>query len=200
MLDRFLSREANVLVGTQMIAKGLDLPRVSLVGVVAADTALYLPDFRSGERTFQLLTQVAGRAGRRTAGAQVIIQTYAPEHYALRAAQEHDYHAFYQEEIAFRRQTRYPPLGRLVRFVYASSSRAACQREAETLAEHLHASATDLRLGDWSIIGPAPAFFQRTRGRWRWHVLLRAADPAPVLAALGPLPGWSVDVDPVHVL
>ncbi len=200
MLDRFLNREANVLVGTQMIAKGLDLPRVSLVGVVAADTALYLPDFRSGERTFQLLTQVAGRAGRRTAGAQVIIQTYAPEHYALRAAQEHDYHAFYQEEIAFRRQTRYPPLGRLVRFVYASSSRAACQREAESLAARLHASATDLRLGDWSIIGPAPAFFQRTRGRWRWHVLLRATDPAPVLAALGPLPGWSVDVDPVHVL
>ncbi len=200
MLDRFLSREANVLIGTQMIAKGLDLPHVSLVGVVAADTALYLPDFRSGERTFQLLTQVAGRAGRRSEGARVLIQTYTPEHYTLRAAQEHDYRAFYIEEIAFRRQAHYPPFGRLVRFVYASSSQAACQREAAALAERLHTLAVDLRLPDWGLIGPAPAFFQRMRGRWRWHLLLRAADPQPVLAALGQLPGWTVDVDPIHVL
>jgi primosomal protein N' (replication factor Y) len=200
MLDQFLRNEANVLVGTQMIAKGLDLPRVVLVGVVAADTGIYLPDFRSGERTFQLLTQVAGRAGRRSAGAQVIIQTYAPEHYALRAAQEHDYRAFYLQEIAFRRQTRYPPFSRLVRFIYSSSSSAACQRAADELAEHLRATAEHLRLDDWSLIGPAPAFFQRMRGRWRWHVLLRVADPLPVLGALGSLPGWTVDIDPLHVL
>jgi primosomal protein N' (replication factor Y) len=200
MLDQFLRNEANVLVGTQMIAKGLDLPRVVLVGVVAADTGLYLPDFRSGERTFQLLTQVAGRAGRRSAGAQVIIQTYAPEHYALRAAQEHDYRAFYLQEIAFRRQTQYPPFSRLVRFIYSSSSSAACQRAAGDLAEHVRTIAERLCLENWGLIGPAPAFFQRMRGRWRWHVLLRVGDPLPVLAALGSLPGWTVDIDPLHVL
>jgi primosomal protein N' (replication factor Y) len=173
---------------------------VALVGVVAADTGLYLPDFRSGERTFQLLTQVAGRAGRRSAGAQVIIQTYTPEHYALRAAQEHDYRAFYIQEIGFRRQVHYPPFSHLVRFVYASSSSAACQREANALAERLHTLAEQMHLEDWSLIGPAPAFFQRMRGRWRWHLMLRATDPAPLLAALGTLPGWMVDIDPVHVL
>jgi primosomal protein N' (replication factor Y) len=200
MLDTFLAREADILIGTQMIAKGLDMPAVSLVGVVAADTALHLPDFRSGERTFQLLTQVAGRAGRRSAGAQVIIQTYAAEHYALRAAQEHDYHALYVQELGFRRQMSYPPFSRLVRFVYSHSSTAACQRETAALAERLHTLATDLGLTEWGVIGPAPAFVRRMRGRWRWHVLLRATDPAPVLAALGPLPGWRVDVDPVNVL
>lgn len=200
MLDTFLRHEANVLIGTQMIAKGLDLPRVALVGVVAADTGLYLPDFRSGERTFQLLTQVAGRAGRRTAGAQVIIQTYTPEHYALRAAQEHDYHAFYVQEIAFRRQTNYPPFGRLVRFVYASSSSAACQHAATELAGQLSTIAEQLGLQDWGLIGPAPAFIQRLRGRWRWHVMLRVADPLPILTLLGALPGWTIDVDPVYVL
>jgi primosomal protein N' (replication factor Y) len=202
LLDQFLQEEANVLVGTQMIAKGLDLPRVSLVGVVAADTALYLPDFRSGERTFQLLTQVAGRAGRRTAGAQVVIQTYAPEHYALRAAQEHDYRAFYREEISFRQQARYPPFSRMVRFVYSSSSSAACQRAASELAALLHAAAQQHGGIEWGIIGPAPAFLQRVRGRWRWHLLLRAADPLPVLVALDAeaLRGWTVDVDPVYVL
>lgn len=200
MLDRFLRREADVLIGTQMIAKGLDLPLVSVVGVVAADTGLHMPDFRSGERTFQLLTQVAGRAGRRASGARVIIQTYDPEHYALQAAQEHDYHAFYTQEIAFRRQTGYPPFGRLVRFVYASGSEAACRRAALKLAEHLRATVQQLGMHDSGIIGPAPAFLQRIRGRWRWHLLLRTANPFPVLAALDPLYGWTVDVDPVHVL
>lgn len=200
MLDRFLRHEADVLVGTQMIAKGLDLPLVSVVGVVAADTGLHMPDFRSGERTFHLLTQVAGRAGRRAAGARVVIQTYDPAHYALQAVQEHDYHAFYTQEIAFRRQTRYPPYSRLVRFVYASGSEAACQRATTQLAEQIRAAIARLHIDDWSIIGPAPAFLQRIRGRWRWHIILRTPEPLPVLAALAPLYGWIVDVDPVHVL
>jgi primosomal protein N' (replication factor Y) len=205
LLDAFLQGKADVLVGTQMIAKGLDLPRVALVGVVAADTGLHLPDFRSGERAFQLLTQVAGRAGRRTAGAQVIIQSYNPEHYALQAAQEHDYAAFYTQEIAFRRATSYPPFGRLVRFVYAAGSEAAVRREADRLAERLHAR-IDRRGPNWGLVGPAPAFLQRMRGRWRWHLILRTpADVAPdalnaLLDDLGPLYGWQVDVDPVHVL
>ncbi len=200
LLDQFLRHEADVLIGTQMIAKGLDLPLVSVVGMVAADTGLHLPDFRSGERSFQLLTQVAGRAGRRVAGAQVIIQTYNPEHYALRAAQEHDYHAFYVQEIGFRRQTAYPPFARLVRFVYTGRSEATCEQVAGQLATHIRTTAERLHWHDWSLIGPAPAFVQRKRGRWRWHLILRAADPLPLLHALGPLRGWVVDVDPVSVL
>lgn len=200
LLDQFLRHEADILVGTQMIAKGLDLPMVGMVGVVAADTGLYLPDFRAGERTFQLLTQVAGRAGRRAEGAQVIIQTYAPEHYALRAAQEHDYHTFYEEEIAFRRQTGYPPFNRLVRFVYSAGSDARARRAAESLADEIRALATKRLTDDWSLIGPAPAFFRIQRNRYRWHLILRAADPTPLLNALRLSPGWVIDIDPVHVL
>jgi primosomal protein N' (replication factor Y) len=208
MLDRFLAHEADVLVGTQMIAKGLDLPLVSVVGVVAADTGLHLPDFRAGERTFQLLTQVAGRAGRRSAGAQVVIQTYTPDHYALLAAQEHDYQAFFSQEIAFRRQTSYPPFSRLVRFVYASASDERSRHAAEELAAKIQRLASALeqsadstqRLGDWGIIGPAPAFFHRQRNRFRWHLLLRAQNPSPLLDALRIPPGWALDIDPTHVL
>jgi primosomal protein N' (replication factor Y) len=200
MLDAFLGHEADVLVGTQMIAKGLDLPLVSVVGVVAADTGLHLPDFRAGERTFQLLTQVAGRAGRRSAGAQVVIQTYNPEHYALLAAQEHDYRAFYEQEIAFRRQAGYPPFARLVRFVYAGTNDERSRRAAEALADEIRAIASRLDLGDWGVIGPAPAFFHKQRNRFRWHLLVRAEDPAPLLERLRLTPGWVVDVDPVHVL
>lgn len=200
MLDRFLGHEADVLVGTQMIAKGLDLPLVSVVGVVAADTGLHLPDFRAGERTFQLLTQVAGRAGRRGAGAQVVLQTYTPDHYALLAAQEHDYTAFFTQEIAFRRQTGYPPLSRLVRFVYAGASDEHSRLAAEQLAQEVRRVAEAVAVGDWGIIGPAPAFFHRQRNRYRWHVILRAVDPEPVLASLRLPPGWVLDVDPVQVL
>jgi primosomal protein N' (replication factor Y) len=200
MLDRFLRHEADVLVGTQMIAKGLDLPLVSVVGVVAADTGLHLPDFRAGERTFQLLTQVAGRAGRRSAGAQVVLQTYAPDHYALQAAQEHDYRAFYDQEIAFRRQIGYPPFSRLVRFVHTSANDDRGQRAAVELAAKIERLAGELDLGGWSLIGPAPAFFHRQRNRFRWHLILRAANPAPLLEALELPHGWALDVDPVHVL
>jgi primosomal protein N' (replication factor Y) len=205
MLDSLLRREVDVLVGTQMIAKGLDLPLVSLVGVVAADTGIHLPDFRSGERAFQLLTQVAGRAGRRTAGAQVLIQTYNPEHYALQAAQEHDYGAFFQQEQAYRRTTGYPPFGRLVRFVHAGGSESGARRAAEELAERLEVELQRRRLDEWGLVGPAPAFIQRARGRWRWHLILRmpvdAGGPLrDLLDALGPLYGWNIDVDPVHVL
>lgn len=208
LLGQVERHEVDILIGTQMIAKGLDLPRVSMVGVIAADTMLFLPDFRSGERAFQLLTQVAGRAGRRDDGAQVIIQTYNPEYYALRAAQEHDYRSFYLQEIAFRRQTAYPPFGRLVRFLYVNRSQANCRRAAEELASRLREAAANVSPCEWGLVGPAPAFAQRVRGQWRWNLLLKVSgEPgetraalARVLAALGPLPGWTVDVDPMHVL
>ncbi len=117
ILDQFLRGEANVLVGTQMIAKGLDLPMVTLVGVIAADVGLYLPDFRSAERTFQLLTQVAGRAGRSARGGRVVVQTYSPDHYAIRAAAAHNYEQFYAQEMQFRNEHQYPPVRRLARLI-----------------------------------------------------------------------------------
>ncbi len=206
LLEAMLTRQIDVIVGTQMIAKGLDLPLVTLVGVILADTGLHLPDFRSGERTFQLLTQVAGRAGRRSDGAQVIIQTYQPDHYALQAAREHDYRAFFQEEIAFRQSLAYPPFGRLVRFVISAASEAVCQRQAERLASALRSYVSARNLIGWRLIGPAPAFFRRQRDRWRWHLLLRVpADTTShaltaALEAVGPLHGWIIDIDPVYVL
>lgn len=206
LLEAMVRHEIDVLVGTQMIAKGLDLPLVGLVGVVLADTGLHLPDFRSGERAFQLLTQVAGRAGRRSEGAQVIIQTYQPDHYALQAACEHDYRAFFREEIAFRRALAYPPFGRLVRFVTTAATESICRRQAEQLAVTLQTYITGRDLVGWRLIGPAPAFFRRQRDRWRWHVLLRVPPATDIreirlaLDAVGPLDGWVIDIDPVHVL
>ncbi len=211
ILDQFLHHQADILIGTQMIAKGLDLPRVALVGVIAADTNLHIPDFRSGERTFQLLTQVAGRAGRRTSGAHVIIQTYTPEHYAIQAAREHDYHTFYKEEISFRRQMTYPPFGRLIRFIYTHTKQTTCRDAALTFAKKLEMVVPKIlpkTTIDYKIIGPAPAFFQRLRNRWRWHILLCIASeshtdsaiPWQIVAELAPPTGWIIDVDPVHVL
>jgi len=200
ILDAFIKREANVMIGTQMIAKGLDLPLVTLVGVVSADTALHLPDFRAGERTFQLLTQVAGRAGRSILGGRVIIQTYSPEHYAIQAAGRHDYAAFYSQEIAFRRQAGYPPFSRLIRMIYLHHDAARCQAEAERMARVLLDKMQRLGLSNVGLIGPAPAFLERLRGQYRWQIIVRGWEPHQLLEDL-PLPlGWRVDVDPVSLL
>ncbi|MGH2536823.1 MAG: replication restart helicase PriA [Candidatus Promineifilaceae bacterium] len=199
LLASFIQGKADVLVGTQMIAKGLDLPLVTLVGVISADVALGLPDFRMAERTFQLLAQVAGRAGRGLLGGRVIIQSYRPEHYAIQAAAEHDYTSFYLEEIRFRTVHRLPPFQRLTRLIYADPAAERAERGAlelaEALREHIQAAGSRAEL-----IGPAPPFFQRLDSRYRWQILVRAGDPAGLLADF-PLPaGWIVDVDPVSLL
>jgi primosomal protein N' (replication factor Y) len=200
ILQRFVRGEADIMVGTQMVAKGLDLPLVTLVGVVTADTALHLPDFRAGERTFQLLTQVAGRAGRSILGGQVIIQTYDPNHYAIQAASRHNYADFYRYELAFRREHAYPPFRKLVRLVYADTNAAKAQAEAERLAGVLANKIARLGLPETTLIGPAPAFLQRLRGQTRWHILVRAPDPHALLAGLRFPIGWHIDVDPVSLL
>jgi len=200
ILDRFIRGEADVMIGTQMIAKGLDLPKVTLVGVISADTILHLPDFRSGERTFQLLTQVAGRAGRSVLGGRVIIQTYTPLHPAIQAASKHDYTAFYEREIAFRREYWYPPLSRLVKLVYVHASANKAQDEAERLHKLLRLRIARLGLPDVDLIGPAPAFFGRVRGKYRWQILIRGADPAALIRDLRLPLGWRIDVDPVSTL
>ena len=145
ILAKFVAHEADVLIGTQMIAKGLDLPLVTLVGVIAADVGLFLPDFRAGERSFQLLTQVAGRAGRSVLGGEVIVQTYHPDHYAVLAASRHDYEGFYRQEMNFRREQGYPPVRRLARLVYHHGKREQAQAEATRLAELLRAEITNPR-------------------------------------------------------
>jgi primosomal protein N' (replication factor Y) len=199
-LQQFVDGRANVLVGTQMIAKGLDLPRVTLVGVVSADTALYLPDFRAAERTFQLLLQVAGRAGRSPLGGRVILQTYNPDLPIIRAAAAHDYATFYRDELAARRAGRYPPFKRLARLLFTGSGAKRARREAERMAQVLRVHIARRGEPGVEIVGPAPCFYRRLRGQHRWHILVRADEPERLLRPI-PLPlGWRVDVDPVDLL
>lgn len=202
ILAQFAAHEADVLVGTQMIAKGLDLPLVTFVGVVSADVGLYLPDFRAAERTFQLLTQVAGRAGRSARGGRVIFQSYKPEHYAVQAAAEHDYAAFYAREMRFRQEQGYPPAGRLARLVFWHKKLETVQERCAEMASALHARIEAMALpGErYNLIGPAPAFFARHRNFYRWQILVRGPDPARLLRGLDIPFGWRVDVDPVSVL
>jgi primosomal protein N' (replication factor Y) len=201
LLERFAAHEADVLVGTQMIAKGLDLPLVTLVGVVSADVGLHLPDFRAAERTFQLLTQVAGRAGRSSRGGRVVVQTYTPGHYAIQAAAQHDYHSFYEHEMRFRREQEYPPVRRMARLVLWEKSADRARDEAQRMASELRWLIGQMGLADASrIIGPAPPFFARVRDFHRWQMLLSCADPPSVLRQLQIPLGWRIDVDPVSVL
>jgi len=200
ILHLFSAGLAHVLVGTQMIAKGLDLPRVTVVGVISADTALNLPDFRSSERTFQLLAQVAGRAGRGLLGGRVIIQTYHPDHDAVVAAAAHDYGGFAARELAFRREQGYPPYRRLVKLVYEDANPSRARAEATALAQTLRDTLARRGLPATDLIGPTPPFFARLRGRYRWQILLRHSEPADFLRHIQIPSGWRVDVDPVSVL
>ena len=203
-MDSFSRGDADVLVGTQMVAKGLDLPRVTLVGALLADLGLHLPDYRSAERTFQLLCQVAGRAGRIGGPGLAIIQTYSPEHYAVQLAASQDYEAYAAAELAFRRTHTYPPFSRLGRLIFEHTNLGYAQRESAAVAARIRAYCAREGLGEVDVIGPAPAYPPRVRGRYRWHLVLRVPVGAPVdlpalLASLAPLPGWRVDVDPVSL-
>lgn len=202
LLERFAQHEADILIGTQMIAKGLDLPLVTLVGVVSADVGLYLPDFRSGERAFQLLTQVAGRAGRSRRPGRVVVQTYTPEHYVIQAAARHDYAAFVAREMRYRHEYAYPPVRRMARLVYWDRKREKAEEMAQAMGEQLRQRLDTLGLDsrDSLLIGPAPAFFARVRGQYRWQILLSAPDPGAVLRGMEFPFGWRVDVDPVSIL
>ena len=188
----------HVQPGEAVVNRLQAVPLVTLVGVINADTALNLPDFRAGERTFQLISQVAGRAGRGTRGGEVIIQTYAPEHYAIKAAAKHDYQAFYDEEIRQRKRLGYPPFRRLVRFLLRSSSPASAQTESRRLARVVQERITEKQAAA-DIVGPAPCFFRRLRGAYCWHFILRGAYPLDLIPERIP-DRWVVDVDPVSLL
>jgi primosomal protein N' (replication factor Y) (superfamily II helicase) len=175
ILGRVGRREVDILLGTQMIAKGLDFHDVTLVGVINADVGLNLPDFRAGERTFQLLTQVAGRAGRGDRPGQVIIQTALPGHFAIRAALDHDYVAYAEHELQQRVDPAYPPHVRLANVVVSGTQELKVQEAAEEVAAATAQVARRLRADQVRLLGPAPCAIDRIRDRWRWHFLLRSA-------------------------
>lgn len=174
ILSAFERGEVDILLGTQMIAKGLDFPNVTLVGVVDADTGLHLPDFRSAERTFQLLAQVAGRAGRGPKGGRVLVQSRQPGHYALQFAAAHDPEAFLAREIEIRRSPPYPPATALANLVVSGETEAAVSREAARVADWCRSLIERFSL-PVEVLGPASAPLARIKDRWRWHVVLRGA-------------------------
>ena len=197
MLERFRSGEAPVLVGTQMIAKGLHFPGVTLVGVVLADVGLNAPDFRAGERAFQVLCQVAGRAGRGARRGRVVVQTYRPDNYAIRAAASQDYRRFFAQEMAHRREQGNPPYSSLIRLMNVHTNAALCEREALRLAEQLGAERDASGHAEVEVLGPTPAYPSRLRGRYRWQILLRGSNPRVLLEDVRLPRAWTVDVDPL---
>ncbi|MBH8552817.1 primosomal protein N', partial [Nostocaceae cyanobacterium CENA357] len=202
LLTQFANGEAHLLVGTQMLTKGLDLPQVTLVGVVAADGLLHLSDYRASERAFQTLTQVAGRAGRGDDPGRVIVQTYTPEHPVIEAVKQHDYQSFSEAELEQRQELNYPPYGRLILLRLSSLDPIQVQNTAQAIATALSA-----REG-FEILGPAPASIVRVANRYRWQILLKFAHDA-----LPQLPDWeevrslccdavslTIDVDPLNIM
>ncbi|HLW37994.1 MAG TPA: primosomal protein N', partial [Candidatus Eremiobacteraceae bacterium] len=170
--------DGDILIGTQMIAKGLDYPTVTLVGVVAADLDLNRPDFRAAERTFSLLTQVAGRAGRAAPGSRVLVQTYAPDHYAIALAANHDYESFAEKELMLRRELRYPPFGRLAYLIVAGVSLTEVELQARTLAQTLRTRATNVL-----TLGPAPDPLAKARGEYRFRIAIKSDSEDALLDA-----------------
>jgi primosomal protein N' (replication factor Y) len=197
--EKFRKGEAQALVGTQMIAKGLHFPSVTLVGVVLADVGLSIPDYRAGERGFQLLCQVAGRAGRGEHPGRVIIQTYQPDNYAIRAAAAQDYLSFYTKEMAYRRERGNPPYNKLIRLLHTHINQAVCEQEANTVAQTLADERDSRGIGNIEILGPVPAFPARLRGRYRWHIVLRGPEPRELLDHVALSRDWHVDIDPVSL-
>jgi len=212
LVERLRRGEIDVMIGTQMITKGFDLPGVTLVGVVLADLGLNLPDFRAAERTFQLLTQVAGRAGRGERPGRVFIQTYAPHHYSIRAARDQDYERFIRRELRLRQELGWPPYSRMALVRIEGPDAAAVAAMAERAAGILRSENRDAKGETMRVLGPAPAPIERLRGRYRWQVMLRSGEAAAMRAALASMQASlggrdarggvfvGVDLDPVNML
>jgi primosomal protein N' (replication factor Y) len=198
VVDAFAEGGLDVLVGTSLVTKGFDIPEVTLVGIVSADVALTLPDERAAERTYQLLVQAIGRAGRGERPGRAVVQTYQPEHPAIRAVVKGDAAAFYDAELADRERFGAPPYGATIKLTVGLEDRDAARAAARAMAERLRGRAAELDLGV-SVAGPAPAYVPRRGGRWRFNVVLRGRDPRTLLDG-DPGPPWSVDVDPESLL
>ncbi len=200
ILSHFVAHRADVLIGTQMLAKGLDLPLVTLVGIVLADVGLNFPDPFAAERVFQVLMQVAGRAGRSTRGGRVILQTFQPEHYAIRHAARHDYDGFYARELDYRRRLGYPPFARLVRLEYRHLQATQAEEAAHALAERLHRWLKEEDRRQTTVIGPVPCFFSPLGGLHRWQIVLRGPEPETLLRGRHIPEGWRVEIEPPSLL
>ena len=174
ILSSFREGDADILIGTQMVAKGLDLPNVTLVGVINADTSLHMPDFRAAERTFQLLTQVAGRAGRGDIPGKVLVQTYTPDHYSIVAAASHDYEGFYRSEMRVRRSLGYPPFSHLARLLFTHEDEDEVKKGALLAKEYLTKVLVNTN-EQVDILGPAPATLSKIKGRYRWQLVLKGS-------------------------
>jgi len=207
-LDEFRRGDAKILLGTQMIAKGLDFPNVTLVGVISADISLHLPDFRAGERTFHLLVQVAGRTGRGERGGRVLVQTLSPDHPAIVAASRHDYKTFAREELAGRAMWKYPPYTTMVRMVIRGPREETTREFAAHVGGLLEAAATEAGL-EARLLGPAPAPLARLRNLFRFHLQIQALDGLALIRTVGRVTAalqppedvqWIVDVDPWDML
>jgi primosomal protein N' (replication factor Y) len=198
ILTHFANHQADILVGTQMLAKGLDLPMVTLVGIILADVGLNLPDPFASERTFQVLTQVAGRAGRSARGGRVILQTFAPEHYVIQSAAGHDVDGFQQRELTYRRDLRYPPFGRVARLEFRHREEEKARAEAERVLEILRERIQSARRTQTSVAA-VPCFFAKMDGNYRWQILLRGPDPSAILRGLH-LENWRIEVEPTSLL
>ncbi|MCE5301636.1 MAG: primosomal protein N' [Planctomycetaceae bacterium] len=207
-LSAFRAGKVQILLGTQMIAKGLDFPNVTLVGVINADTALHLPDFRAAERTFQLVTQVAGRTGRGPKGGRVLVQTFSPEHPAIQAAVRHDYAAFAAGELPMRKMLCYPPFGRMIRLVVRGPVEPVVAETANAIARRIGQSLAERNV-EARVLGPAPCPFARLKGRYRYQIQVQGLDGdglrASVRQAMADFEPsdeaqWNVDVDPVDML
>ncbi len=199
ILTHFANHQADVLIGTQMLAKGLDLPLVTLVGIVLAEVGLNLPDPFAGERTFQLLTQVAGRTGRSARGGKVVLQTFQPEHPVIQAAAQHDYAGFYAREIRARRALGYPPFGQLVRLEVRDADAGEVERAARGLAEKLKERIQAEGRRETELIGPVPCYLSKIGGIYRWQVILRGPRPAALLRGRL-LSNCRIEVEPVSLL
>ena len=199
LLSHFANHRADILIGTQMLAKGLDLPFVTLVGVVLADVGLNFPDYRAPERTFQLLMQVSGRAGRSLLGGRVVLQTFQPWHYAIQKAANHDLHGFYEQELMYRSQLNYPPFSELIRLEYRQLDWAKAKQAADLLKAEVDDWLERNQVQDIESIGPAPAFFERVNSYYRWQLLLRGTDLKRIMTDLK-LEGWKIEVNPPHIL
>lgn len=207
ILGEFRSGAADILVGTQMIAKGLDFPNVTLVGVISADTSLNLPDFRASERTFQLISQVAGRSGRGVVPGEVVIQTMDPENYAIKCAVDHDYVSFFEQELEMRSELAYPPFATLVNVLARSEEERTAKAIVDELADEIGKLSMAARRGV-KLAGPVPAVLSKLKNQYRWHLVLRSEDREAVLAVLRTVfesnPSLrrkvTVDVDPMSML
>jgi len=191
------SGKAEIIIGTQVVAKGLDLPKLSTVGVIQADAGLSLPDFSSSERTFQLLAQVIGRVGRSALPTHVVIQSYQPNNPAVQYGIEQNYEAFYKETLATRKQANFPPFTYLLKFVCTYKTEAAAIRNSKALANQIRA-----RHSEVSVFGPTPAFYERQRDTYRWQVTVKSTKRAQLLAIIDELPNqyWQYDIDPTNLL